>query len=115
MTRTIDGSPSNTEGSVTAGSDIVAYCTNMIRYNNSIIIGTIWADIVEGRPNYPYLLTAQDRLQIDMKMTYQSPLTIYLNRFTLWGSSDKWRTIARTFRPWDDIHRLTLHHSTVFD
>ena len=115
MTRTINGSPSDVEGSVTAGYDISAYCTNMIRYNNSIIIGTIRADIVEGRPNYPYLTTAQDRLQIDMKMTYQSPLTIYLNRFTLWGSSDKWRTIARTFRPWDDIHRLTLHHSTVFD
>ena len=115
MTRTINGSPSDIEGSVTAGYDIVAYCTNMIRYNGSVVIGTIWSDIVEGRPNYPYLLTAQDRLQIDMKMTYQSPLTIYLNRFTLWGSSDKWRTIARTFRPWDDIHRLTLHHSTVFD
>ena len=113
-TRTIDGDPSYTEGSVTQGYDILVYNTNRMRQGTSIT-GSIWNDIVNGRPNYPYLMTAQDRLQIDMNMTYQSPLTIYINRFTLWGSSGKWRTIARTFRPWDDIHRLTLHHSTVFD
>ena len=113
-TRTIIGDPSNIEGSVTKWYDITVYNTHRIRQGSSIT-GSIWADIVNGRPNYPYLLKAQDRLQIDMKMTYQSPLTIYLNRFTLWGSSVNWRTIARTFRPWDDIRRITFHHSTEFD
>lgn len=115
MTRTISGSPSNTEGSVTKGYDINVYATHRLRYNSYVVIGTAVADIVSGRPNYPYLLTAQDRLQIDMKMMYQTPLTLYLNRFTLWGSNNKWRTIARTFRPWDDVHRFTFHHSTIFD
>lgn len=113
--RVINGSQSNTEGSVTQGYDINVYNTNALRYNTNVVNGSIWVDIVNSKPSYPYLLTAQDRLQIDMKMAYQSPLTIYLNRFILWGRSVKWRTIARTFRPWDDIRRITFHHSTVFD
>ena len=109
------GSASTNEGSVTCGYGILAHTQNQFRYNKNIITGTEWNDIVNNQPKYPYLLTAQDRLQLDMKMTYQSPLTLYMNRFTLWGSNKKWRTIARTFRPWDDIHRFTFHHSTIFD
>ena len=59
--------------------------------------------------------SAQDRLQIGMKMTYQTAETLYLNRMTVWGSTGKWRVIARAFRPWDDVHSFTFHHSTIFD
>ena len=115
MNRTIQGSPSNVEGSVTKGYDIYEYATHRLRFNDNTVTGSVENDIVNGDPHYPFMLTAQDRLQIDMKMTYQSPLTIYMNRFTLWGSSGKWRTIARSFYPWNDMHHFTLHHSSVFD
>jgi hypothetical protein len=34
---------------------------------------------------------------------------------TLWGSNDKWKVLARSFHPWDDMERLTLHSSEVFN
>lgn len=111
----IKGSASPNEGSVTCGYGITAHTMNQFRYNTNVVVGTDEVDLVNNQPKYPYLLTAQDRLQLDMKMTYQTPLTLYLNRFTLWGSNKKWCTIARTFRPWDDVHRFTFHHSTIFD
>jgi hypothetical protein len=70
---------------------------------------------MDNEPTYPYLLTAQDRLLLDVKMTYQTAPTIYLDRMTLWGNSKKWRIIAREFTPWDDTHRITFHHSSIFD
>jgi hypothetical protein len=50
-----------------------------------------------------------------VKMTYQTAPTIYLDRMTLWVNSKKWRIIAREFTPWDDTHRITFHHSSIFD
>ena len=114
-TFTISGSPSPFNGSIERGYDIVAPGMNCIRYNDANITGSDWVILVDARPQYPYLLQAQDRLQIDMKMPYQSAETIYLNRFTVWGSSGKWRIISRSFRPWDDDNQITFHHSTVFD
>jgi hypothetical protein len=60
-------------------------------------------------------LQAQDRLELDMTMTPQTPATLYLNRITLWNSTNKWRVIARSFEAWNDLHTLTLHHSPIFD
>ena len=111
----IKGDPSINEGDVTCGYSITAHTQNQIRYNTNIIIGDLENDIKNNQPKYPYLTKAQDRLMIDVKMPYQSPMDFYINRLTLWGSNKKWRTIARTFRPWDDIYQLTFHHSTVFD
>jgi hypothetical protein len=112
---TITGSPSDIEGSITRGCSILAKTSNRIRYNSSNVSGTAEVDIMNNEPTYPYLLTAQDRLLLDVKMTYQTAPTIYLNRMTLWGNSKKWRIIAREFIPWDDTHRITFHHSSIFD
>ena len=114
-TFTIDGNPSDIEGSVERGYGLLAPTQNRISYNPSKIIGTDWATLINSEPKYPYLLQAQDRLQIGMKMTYQTAETLYINRMKVWGSTDKWRVIARAFRPWDDVHRFTFHHSTIFD
>jgi hypothetical protein len=114
-TFTIMGSPSDVDGGVTRGCSILSYTSNRIRYNSSRVPAAAESDIMDNEPTYPYLLTAQDRLNLDVKMPYQNAPTIYLNRMTLWGSNKKWRTIARTFRPWDDIYQFTFHHSTVFD
>lgn len=114
-TYTIMGSPSDVEGSLTRGCGILARTTNRIRYNSSTVSGTAVNDILDNEPSYPYLLTAQDRLQLDVRMPYQAATVIYLNRITLWGSSRKWRVVARAFRPWDDTRHITFHHSSVFD
>lgn len=115
QTFTINGSPSDIEGSVERGYGMSAPTINRIRYNGSHITGTDEAAMVDNAPTYPYLLQAQDRLQVAMKMTYQTAATLYLNKMTVWGSTGKWRVIARTFRPWNDEHVLTFHHSPVFD
>ena len=112
---TANGSPSNEEGSVSAGYDILAQTTNRIRYNENVIDGSSWNDIVNNTPTYPYLLQAQDRLELDMTMTPQTPATLYLNRLTVWNSTSKWRVVARSFEAWNDLHTLTLHHSPIFD
>ena len=114
-TYTVKGSPSDLEGSVTRGCSILAYTRNRLRYSQNVINGAAWNEIVDLEPKYPYLLTAQQRKQIGMKMNYQQPTTIYLNRMTIWVSTGKYRVIARAFDPWNDTHILTLHHSTVFD
>jgi hypothetical protein len=70
---------------------------------------------VRNYPQYPHLLTAQKRLQIDLYGGNLTNIELYTNRFKLWGSTDKWKVIARSFRSWDDVYRLTLHSSDVFD
>lgn len=112
---TVNGSPSNEEGSVTAGYDIYAKTTNRIRFSDTDIDGSAEVDVVNNRPTYPYLLQAQDRLELDMTMTPQTPATLYLNRLTVWNSTNKWRVVARSFEAWNDLHTLTLHHSPIFD
>jgi hypothetical protein len=114
-TFTIDGNPSDIEGSVERGYGLLAPTQNRISYNPSKIIGTDWATLINSEPTYPYLLQAQDRLQNGMKMTYQTAETLYMNKMTVWGSTGKWRVIARAFRPWNDEHVMTFHHSPVFD
>lgn len=113
--RTIEGSPSNETGSVTQGCSLLIYNSNRIRYNSSTVSGNAWVDVVNNEPTYPYLLQAQDRLELDMTMTPQTPATLYLNRFSLWNSTNKWRVIARSFEAWNDKHTITLHHSPIFD
>ena len=113
---TIEGSPSDVEGDLSRGCGCWCPTLNRVRINGAAITGTMENDILDLEPKYPYLIIPQDRLELDVKMTsYPSAETLYLNRLTLWGNSGKWRTIARGFRPWDDVHHLTFHHSTVFD
>ena len=111
---TINGGASDVSGSVSRGCGQFAFGSNRIRFSSSVS-GTATVELANNEPRYPHLLIAQDRLQIDMNMTYQAPAVLYLNRMTLWGSSVKWRTIARSFHPWNDLHMVTFHHSTVFD
>ena len=113
----IEGSPSFTDGSLTRGFGLEAPTTNRLRYNGSITeSGTITVQIKDNDPRYPYLTQKQNRLQIDVKTAaYQALPPWYMNRQTLWASNKKWRCIARSFRPWDDICHLTFHHSTIFD
>lgn len=112
---TISGSPSDTEGSVTRGCGILAKTQNRLRYNSANIPGTAEVELMNKEPTYPYLLTVQDRLSVDVKMTYQTAPAIYLNQISVWGSNGVWRTIARSFRAADDVHTFTFHHSTAFD
>ena len=113
---TIKGTPSIIDGLVERGYSTLMYTLNRIFINRSIInTGALEAEINDAEPQYPYLLIAQDRIQIDMKMTRQDFATLYLNKLTLWGTAGKWRTIALNFRPWDDTYRLTLHHSSIWD
>lgn len=113
---TIKGSPSIVDGFVERGFSTTIYTMNRICLNHSIInTGVLEYQISEAEPQYPYLLESQDRLQIDMKMTRQDFATLYLNRLTLWGTAGNWRTVALSFKPWNDTYRMTLHHSSVFD
>lgn len=111
----IEGTPSIVDGSVERGYSTRCYSLNRIRVNEHYIIGATWNEVVEAEPEYPYLLQAQDRLQVSVKMSRQDYTRIYLDRLILWGTSAKWRTIAMGFRPWDDTYKLTLHHSVTFD
>lgn len=113
---TIEGAPSLVDGTVERGYSTRCYTLNYMRANRAVInTGYLENDIINAEPSYPYLLQAQDRLQIDVKMPRQDNTTIYLNRLTLWGTNNKWRVIAYGFKPWDDTYKLTLHHSSVFD
>ena len=111
---TIKGSASDVNGSLSRGCGQFAENSNRIRFSSSVS-GTATTELANNEPRYPHLLTAQDRITIDMKMTYQTAAVIYLNRITLWNSSGKWRTIARSFQPWNDLHLMTFHHSSIFD
>lgn len=111
----IEGGPSDQRGSIMRGCWLSIMTSNKIVDDGNVITGTMWSQIVSNKPEYPHLLTAQDRLQIDVLMPYQTPETLYLNRMEVWGSSGKWRMIARSFDPWNDVYRLTLHHSSIFD
>ena len=111
----IEGTPSIVDGSVERGYSTRCYSLNRIRVNEDYIIGATEYEIVEAEPEYPYLLQAQDRLQVGVKMPRQDYTRIYLDRLILWGSLAKWRVLACGFRPWDDTYNLTLHHSTTFD
>lgn len=111
----IEGTSSIVDGSVERGYSTRCYSLNRIRVNDHYIVGATWNEVVEAEPEYPYLLQAQDRLQVSVKMPRQDYTRIYLDRLILWGTSAKWRTIAMGFRPWDDTYKLTLHHSTTFD
>jgi hypothetical protein len=111
----IEGSPSIVDGSVERGYSTRCYSLNRIRVNEHIIIGATWNEVVEAEPEYPYLLQSQDRLQVDVKMPRPDYRSVYLDRLILWGSTDKWRTIALGFTPWNDTYKLTLHHSVTFD
>lgn len=111
----IAGVPSINDGTVTRGLSIRCYTLNRIRMDNAIYDGYLLVELVNAEPNYPYLLQAQDRLQVSVKMPRQDYTRIYLDRLILWGSLSKWRVIACGFKPWDDTYILTLHHSTTFD
>lgn len=113
---TIKGSPSIVDGLVERGYSTTIYTLNRICINHSIInTGALEYQISDAEPQYPYLLESQDRLQIDMKMARQDFATLYLNRLTLWGTAGNWRTVALSFKPWNDTYRMTLHHSSIFD
>ena len=114
---TIKGNPSIVDGFIERGYSHLIYTLNRIQLNNSIIsTGALENQLNDAEPQYPYLLEAQDRLQIDIKMTTpQDNASLYLDRLSLWGTAGYWRTIAYGFRPWNDTYRLTLHHSSVFD
>ena len=111
----IAGAPSINDGTVTRGLSIRCYTLNRIRMDNAIYDGYLLVELVNAEPNYPYILQAQDRLQVSLTMPRQDYTRIYLDRLILWGASAKWRTIAMGFRPWDDTYKLTLHHSATFD
>lgn len=115
VTYKVEGDPSFTEGSVGRGCGLACPTKNRLRYNSNQIDGTTWGQLMDAGPTYQFMLTAQDRIILDVEMSYQSPVLFYINRHTIWGSTGKWRTIARIFQPWNDNYRFTLHHSTVFD
>ena len=111
----IEGAPSIVDGSIERGYSTRCYSLNRIRVNNHYIDGASENEIIDAEPTYPYLLQAQDRLQVSVKMPRQDYTRIYLDRLILWGSLAKWRVLACGFKPWDDTYILTLHHSTTFD
>lgn len=115
-TVTIKGNPSIFDDAITRGCSIMTYTMNRIRIDGRYVDGTAQVEIMNLEPEYPYLLQKQNRLQVGLKMDYQTPANIYLNRMLVWGNSTwKWRTIARGFVPWNDTHRFTLHHSDIFN
>ena len=112
----IQGSPSIADGTVERGYSTRCYSLNRVRINKLYIsTGSMETEIVDAEPSYPYLMDAQDRLQIDVKMPYLNFTELYLNRYTLWNANKKWRVIGCSFNPWNDTFKLTLHHSVTFD
>ena len=77
-TRTIDGDPSYTEGSVTQGYDILAYNTNRMRQGTSIT-GSIWNDepVTIDHLSEPIHTMGQQR-----KVAYHSPHVQTMGRYT---------------------------------
>lgn len=113
----IQGSPSLADGSVERGYSTTPRnnTLNKLREDERYIIGTSRYEIIDAEPSYPYLLSAQDRLNVSVKMPRLDSTAIYLNKFITWGSNGYWRILACGFKPWDDTYKLTLHHSTTFD
>lgn len=110
----VTGEPSIEESSVERGLSLMEQTTHCMRMSTNIT-GADQND-VRNYPRYPHLLTAQRRLQVDLAFDARPDnIALYTNRLTLWGSNDKWKVIARSFHPWDDMERLTLHSSEVFN
>lgn len=66
-------------------------------------------------PTYPYIFLAQNRLIIDAKLSAALPAISYLPKWSYWVSGWKWRIIAQSFHPWDDLYRITLHRSSTIE
>lgn len=66
-------------------------------------------------PEYPYIFVAQNRLNIDVKLSSALPSIPYLPKWEYWVSGWKWRIIAQSFNPWDDTYKLTLHRSSTIE
>lgn len=66
-------------------------------------------------PEYPYIFLAQNRLNVDVKLGAALPAIPYLPKWEYWVSGWKWRIIAQSFHPWDDLYRLTLHRSSTIE
>lgn len=111
LKRVIQGTSSPEEGSVDA--TIGRFFTNYTNYVYSTNPN------YGQNPQYNYLKTAQNRLVISgALMSDGSPralLSPYMNKTTFWKSGWKWKIIAVSFEPREDLCTLVLHHSTVND
>ena len=66
-------------------------------------------------PTYPYLAKAQNRLEIDVKGTLPDLKNLYFYKWQYWIQGWRWRIIAISFNPRDDIYRLTMHRSSTIE
>lgn len=70
---------------------------------------------VVGLPTlYPYLRTAQTRVQAPFRIS-DMPTLPYARMFMYWLTNYRWRLIALSFSPRDDEYRATLHRSACLE
>lgn len=107
---TIEGSASDTDGSVSVLFSPYIYNLNSLRVRDGISEAIV---SVPAKPTYTYLTLAQNRLQIKVKGTL--PDFYYFKKIAYWTSGWLWRIIAVSFDPWNDEYTLTLHRSSVLE
>ena len=110
LKKVIQGTPSPEEGSIDA--TLGRAFSNYSNYVNA-------SGNIGQNPQYNYLKSAQNRLVMSgALMSSGSPtalLSPYMKKTTFWKSGWKWKIIAVSFEPREDLWTLVLHHSTVND
>lgn len=79
--------------------------------DNSNLVGD---EVISYLPYYRHLIKSQNRLSAQFKRTaaYSMP---YIPKWQFWINGWRWRMIAVSFYPWNDLFTLTMHRSSTIE
>lgn len=79
--------------------------------DNSNLVGN---EVLSYLPYYRHLIKSQNRLSAQFKRTaaYSMP---YIPKWRFWIDGWRWRMIAVSFYPWNDLYTLTMHRSSTIE
>ena len=79
--------------------------------DNSNLVGD---EVISYLPYYRHLIKSQNRLTAQFKRTaaYSMP---YIPKWQFWINGWRWRMIAVSFYPWNDLYTLTMHRSSTIE
>ena len=79
--------------------------------DNSNLVGD---EVISYLPYYRHLIKSQNRLSAQFRRTaaYSMP---YIPKWQFWINGWRWRMIAVSFYPWNDLYTLTMHRSSTIE
>lgn len=109
FSRTIDGAA----GAKKSGSYGLLF--NLDLHNDHSAYNPYFSPVSYTTPTYSYMFLSQNRLQVQMKVTNGFPDDVYITKWAFWVTGWRWRIIAISFDPWNDLYTLTLHRSSIIE